>query len=177
MNRHPGGMEHTRRMLDLAALPAGAAVLDLGAGAGEAVLLLNELGFQAEGIDLEPRAEWIRQGDMLHCVYPDESFDAVLSQCALFVSGDVPGALKEAWRILKAGGTLMLSDVEVMPLRAAAESAGFRVLHDEDMTAEWREYYFEALWKEETMCSCPLPRGRCGYRMLIARKEKKNGPV
>ena len=37
MKSHPGGMEHTRRMLALAALPEGARVLDMGAGAGESV--------------------------------------------------------------------------------------------------------------------------------------------
>ena len=33
MNGHPGGAEHTRHMLELADLPAGAGVLDMGAGA------------------------------------------------------------------------------------------------------------------------------------------------
>ena len=35
MNGHPGGIEHTRRMLMLADLPAGARILDMGAGSGE----------------------------------------------------------------------------------------------------------------------------------------------
>ena len=49
MNRHPGGEEHTRRMLDLAALPEGAKLLDLGAGAGESVALMRALGYDAAG--------------------------------------------------------------------------------------------------------------------------------
>ena len=44
MNGHPGGIEHTRRLLELAALPAGASVLDMGAGAGETLALLRSLG-------------------------------------------------------------------------------------------------------------------------------------
>ena len=60
MNRHPGGEAHTRRMIQLAALPAGARVLDLGAGAGEAVALLRALGYEAEGLDLRPRADRVR---------------------------------------------------------------------------------------------------------------------
>ena len=48
MNGHPGGAEHTRRMLALAELPAGARVLDMGAGAGEAVAVLSSLGYRAE---------------------------------------------------------------------------------------------------------------------------------
>ena len=170
MNGHPGGAEHTKHMLELADLPAGARVLDLGAGAGDAVALLNGLGFRAEGIDLRPRADWVREGDFLAATYPDGSFDAVLSQCAFFVSGETAKALREACRLLKPGGRLLLSDVEFSPLRPAAEAAGFRILVDEDLSAAWKEYYIEALWRGET-CNCELPRGKCGYRLLIAEKE------
>lgn len=171
MNGHPGGAEHTRHMLELADLPAGAGVLDMGAGAGEAVALLNSLGRRAEGIDLRPRTDRIREGDFLSAPYPDESFDAVLSQCAFFVSGDPEGALREARRLLKPGGKLLLSDVEFAPLRPMAEEAGFRILFDEDLSAAWKEYYIEALWRGET-CDCELPKRKCGYRLLIAEKEK-----
>ena len=171
MNGHPGGAEHTRHMLELAGLPARARVLDMGAGAGDAMALLNSLGYRAEGIDLRPRADRVREGDFLSAPYPDESFDAVLSQCAFFVSGDTDGALGEARRLLKPGGKLLLSDVEFAPLRPAAERAGFRILLDEDLSAAWKEYYIEALWRGKT-CDCELPRGKCGYRLLIAEKEK-----
>ncbi len=172
MRSHPGGEEHTRRMLALAALPAGASVLDLGAGSGESVRLLRELGYAARGLDREPRAPLVERGDLLHAPFPDRSFDAVLSQCAFFVSGDVPGALCEARRLLKPGGRLLLSDVEFSPLRPLAEAAGFAVLHDEDLTALWREYYLEALWREEEACLCEVPRGKCGYRLLIAERRR-----
>lgn len=177
MKHHPGGEAHTRHMLALAALAPGAGILDLGAGAGESVKLLRELGYRAEGIDLEPRAEWVRQGNLLCAPFPDGSFDAVLSQCAFFVSGNVAGAMKEAWRLLKPDGLMLLSDVEFSPLSRAAEEAGFRILHDEDMTAAWKEYYIEALWRGDADCGCSIPRGKCGYRMLIAKKEESNGPV
>ncbi len=170
MNGHPGGEEQTDRLLELAKLPAGARVLDLGAGAGETLSLLRALGFPAEGIDLEPRADAVRCGDLLRAPYPDESFDAVLSQCAFFVSGDQRGALREAYRLLRPGGRLLLSDLEFEPLRALAEEAGFRVEAEEDRTEEWREHYFAALWRGET-CRIPLKRGKCGYKLLIGRKD------
>ena len=66
MNRHPGGEEHTRRLLELAALPEGARILDMGAGGGEAVRLMRAEGFRATGMD---RARWIRFG-MLAAVGP-----------------------------------------------------------------------------------------------------------
>ena len=170
MNGHPGGEGHTRRMLALAALPEGARILDMGAGAGETLRLLRERGFDAVGIDLAPRAPEVLQGDFLAAPFPDGSFDAVLSQCALFVSGDGPGALREAKRLLKRGGKLLLSDVFFEAPAPLLECAGFSVLSAEDMTPQWREYYLEALWREETD-GCALPKGKCGYWLLIAERR------
>lgn len=169
MNGHPGGTSHTRRMITLADLTAGARVLDMGAGSGEAVRLMQALGYDAHGIDLSPRSGMVTQGDFLHLPYADASFDAVLSQCAFFISGDVPGALREAHRVLKPGGTLMLSDVFFEAPASAVEAAGFELLQLEDMTDAWRKYYLEALWRGED-CGCVLPRGKCKYWLLIARK-------
>ncbi len=170
MNAHPGGEAHTRRMLELAELPAGASVLDMGAGAGETVALLCGLGFQAEGIDLVPRSPWIRRGDLLHAPYPGGSFDAVLSQCAFFVSGDQPGALREAFRLLRPGGKLLLSDLFFASPEPLLREAGFALLGAEDLTEAWRDYYLEALWRGEAPC-WERPRGKSSYWLLIGRKD------
>ena len=169
MKGHPGGEGHTRRMLELAALPRGARILDMGAGAGETLRLLRTLGFDAVGIDLSPHAPEVLCADFLHAPFPDGSFDAVLSQCAFFVSGDVPGALREANRLLKPGGKLLLSDVFFEPPMPLLERAGFSVLSAGDMTPQWREYYLEALWREDEPCC--LPRGKCNYWLLIAERR------
>ncbi len=169
MNGHPGGEEHTRRMLALADLPAGASVLDMGAGGGEAVRLLQLMGYSAQGIDLLPRGDGVTLSNFLHTAYLGGHFDAVLSQCAFFVSGDVPGALREAHRILKPGGKLLLSDVFFETPVPLIQAAGFELLQLEDMTAAWREYYLEALWREDTS-SCEIPRGKCAYWLIIARR-------
>ena len=168
MNRHPGGEAHTRRLIELAPLPAGSRVLDLGAGAGEALELLRACGYTAEGLDLDPRGGGVLQGDLLRAPFPDGSFDAVLSQCAFFVSGDRPGALRESARLLRKGGLLLLSDLFFEPPAPLLEAAGFSVLHAEDMTPLWREYYLEALWRDDAPCE--VPRGKCSYWLLIARR-------
>ena len=175
MNRHPGGEEHTRHLLELAKLPPSARVIDLGAGDGGSLRLLHELGYAAVGIDLEPRDGTVQRGDLLHTAYPDGSFDAVLSQCAFTLSGDVPGAFRESFRLLKPGGTLLFSDICMSDPEETAREAGFLTEFREDLTEAWREYYLEALWNG-TAEYC-AGRGKCRYVMLICRKEETNGSV
>ena len=169
MNKHPGGEENTRRLIELAQLPAGASVLDMGAGAGKTVKLLRSMGFDARGIDLEPRGEGVENGDFLRAPCPDGSFDAVIGECSFFVSGDQRGALREARRLLKDGGLLLLADVFFEAPGPMLAGAGFEVLLIEDQTAAWREYYLEALWRGDAPC-CELPKGKASYFSLIGRK-------
>jgi SAM-dependent methyltransferase len=174
MRSHPGGEEHTRRMLELASLAPGSRVLDMGAGAGETLALLRSLGFAAEGIDLSPRSADVERGDFLRAPYPDGSFDAVISQCAFFVSGDQRQALREAHRLLGCGGKLLLSDVFFERPEPLLQGAGFEILFSEDVTPLWRAYFLEALWRDDAPC-CEIPKGKSAYWLLIGRKEKQDG--
>ncbi len=151
---HPGGGQHTRYLIELSFLEPPARWLDMGAGEGEAVRILQSLGFEAEGIDLQPRGEHVQRGDYLHAPYPDGAFGGILSQCSFYVSGDVPKALSEASRMLRKGGKLVFSDVteNVVALLGQLRAAGFAVRHIEDLTDAWRKYYLEALWKEDAPC-------------------------
>ena len=168
MTRHPGGSEQTARMIALACLKDGARVLDLGAGDGDGVRLLRALGYDAVGVDRHaaPDAE---EGDLLHTRFADGTFDAVLSECAFFLTGDVPGALREAHRLLKPGGMLLLSDVFFENPEPPLEAAGFQLVQKEEQTMAWREYYLRSIW-EGTAETCPVPKGSCQYWMLIGRK-------
>ena len=167
---HPGGETHSRYLIELAFLDAPCKWLDMGAGDGETVRLLRSLGYEARGIDLAPRGEDVQQGDYLHAPYADGSFDGIISQCSFYVSGDVPGALCEASRLLRKGGKLVFSDVtgNVVGLLNDCRQAGFAVRHMEDMTDQWKEYYIEALWKEETVCT--LPGKKVSYVLFICER-------
>lgn len=174
MTRHPGGEAHTRRLLALAGITPPCRVLDLGAGDGEAVRLLRSLGFDAQGLDLEP-GEDVLYGDLLCAPYPDGSFGALLTECTFYVTGDPQGALRESRRLLRPGGKLMFSDVcfgGEAALRADAEAAGLRVLLTEDLTPVWREYYIECLWEgTEYAMPCGCGRGKCSYRLMICERK------
>lgn len=168
---HPGGADHTRYLIELSFLKPPARWLDLGAGAGEAVALLKEAGFDAQGLDLSPRGEGVCQGDFLHTAFPDASFDGLISQCAFYVSGDVAGALREAGRLLPKGGKLVFSDVteDVTTLLTQVRQGGFAVRHLEDLTDSWREYYLEALWREDSVCT--LPKGKhVSYVLFVCER-------
>ena len=166
MTRHPGDTKH---LIALAGLRPGARVLDLGAGDGDGVRLLRLLGYDARGVDRKaaPDAD---EGDLLRTGFADASFDAVMSECAFFVSGDVPGALRESARLLKSGGALLLAGVFFEDPASLLETAGLRLIVKEDWTDAWREYYLRSIW-EGTLDACPVPKGKSQYWMLIGRKD------
>lgn len=159
MNAHPGGEKHSRYLIELSFLEKGSKWLDMGAGDGATLRLLRNMGHCAEGIDLQPRGKEVTRGDFLHAPWQDGFFDGVISECAFYVSSDVPNALKEASRLLRNGGKLVFSDVteDVVQLLNHCRQAGFAVRHLEDLTEEWKEYYLEALWTQDDVC---LPHGK-----------------
>lgn len=168
MQGHPGGEAHTNYMIELAFLPVGSRWLDMGAGDGSALKLLQAAGYEAEGIDICPRADTVAQGNFFGTDYEAGSFDGILSQCAFYSSGNPKKALLEAARLLRTGGKLVFSDVcfDLVGLLGQVRQAGFAVRHIDDLTDQWREYYLEALWREEN-----VPTGKnCSYVLLVCER-------
>ena len=177
MIKHPDGENLTRELLSLTILPKNARILDMGAGDGETVSLLRSLGYYAVGVDLAA-SENITEGDMTALSFESESFDAVISECAFSVCGDTEKAFCEAHRVLKNGGTLLISDVyfksedaPCLSLKIPAtkegweKTAGGFVLESfNDRTKVWTEFMIHCVWNG-------LDLGDCGYFKSAAKAK------
>ncbi len=152
----PGGLQLTGRALGLCRFEPGARLLDVGCGLGASAGFLKAKGFDVVGVEpstvllAEARRRYpgieLREGRAEALPFGDATFHGVFMECVLSLVDDRQRALREAARVLRTGGRLVVSDVYARCGGGQGDTAQAweRLLRDCALTLEvWQDHSAE----------------------------------
>jgi SAM-dependent methyltransferase len=123
--------------LRLEGLPAGSRVLDAPCGAGHLARRLQQHGLETVGVDVSPEARDVlgsafQEADLSEALpFADESFDCVGSTEGIEHLERPLGFLREAHRVLRRGGLLLLTTPNTVSLRSRVRFFGSGFFHQD----------------------------------------------
>ncbi len=164
----PGGLDLTKKAMDIAGFAERSRILDLGSGCGKTVEYLREaLHMQAVGLDISDKMAakarslnstlQIMVGDICRLPCADGTVDGVFCECVLNLLGDRPLALGQMNRVLRPGGKLIVSDLYLrektgefsgLPLVSCINGITSRGLQIEEVAAAG---FRLTRWQDETL--------------------------
>ncbi|MFA5197461.1 MAG: methyltransferase domain-containing protein [Patescibacteria group bacterium] len=184
----------------------GSKVLDLGCGNGRVIDVLKKYSVVYTGLDISKNLIKLAQkkypeerfivGDLLKTPFSDKEFDCVLSLATLHhipSSEQRLNALKEIYRILKPGGTTLVTVwyfwddpafKKQIDQETLAQKAGKSRLDYGDFLKPWKdskgniliERYFHA-WEKSEMKELLEITGFCNIRLIDNKKDRNNNLI
>jgi ubiquinone/menaquinone biosynthesis C-methylase UbiE len=127
ITKHLGGLEATDKLIELCKIVEGSNILDVGCGVGQTpCYIASRIGAKVTGIDInskmiqrsKERAKHegvedqtdFRVMDAQNLLFPDNTFDAVITESVTAFPSDKQMAVREYARVTKKGGYIGLNE-------------------------------------------------------------------